>query len=118
MKFLLGSRNLIVMDRFGIRRHKAPKDHHFEVKNLRGTPAHVLKPDAIKESLEDMTQSVAHAVADKAVNDALLFHADRTEDLLKRVLRAKNSSEAAELVATEIKVTEERMQERQEATKI
>ncbi len=111
MKFSLGNKVLLLIDRYGIRWHRAPDKHHFEVKMLHGSLAHVLKPDATEESLEDMTKSVAHAVADKSVNEALLFHADRTEELLKRVLRAKNSAEASELVAEEIKITEERMRE-------
>ena len=115
MKFSLGNKVLLLIDRHGIRWHRAPEGTHFEVQLMKGTPMHILKPDAIKESLSEMRDSVGRAVAQQSVNEALLFHADRTEELLKRVLRAKNSAEAAELVATEIKVTEERMQEREEA---
>lgn len=118
MKFLIGNHNIIVIDRLGIRRHKAPKGYHFEGTLLNGNTIHVLKPDAMKESLEELTQNVAKTIADRAIDRALVFHVDRTEDLLKRVLRAKNSSQAAEMVADEIRATEEQMQNRQEGVKI
>jgi len=118
MRFLIGAKRLLVIGGDGIRLHRAPEGTHFEPKDYAGSKIMVLKPDAVKESLDDLTKNVANAVAGRSVDNALLFHAERTEELLKRVLKADTASQAAELVATEIKFTEQRMQERQEGMKV
>lgn len=129
MRFLLGRKTLLIINKGGVRFHRAPSGQHFEVRNLKGKDLHVLVPDPIErlkelakmaedaaDSVESMTdkiaQGVQHAAANQLAMQALSFHRDRTEDLLKRVLRSKDSSEASELVAEEIKITEERMAER------
>ncbi len=116
MMFLLGSRRMLAIDRNGIRMHKAPRGQHFEPAIIRpDTKEHkvmLLKPDAMSQTPQEISKQFQEAVAQQAVNDALTFHRDRTEELLKRVLNAPTASDAAQMVATELEVTEERIVER------
>lgn len=118
MKFLLGSRRLILIDRAGIRIHRAPAGQHFESQTIKNQKMHILKPDAIPETTEEITRRMEKNIADRLVNHALQFHALRTEKLFKNVLHAKTAADAADLVAQEMRATEERMQEQQETQKV
>ena len=109
MRFLLGRRKLLIIDRNGVRIHNAAFGTYFDRGMIKGKVVTILKPEG------EGNQEMAYNLADQAIDRVLAFHADRTKHLLGLVLECSTATEASEIIKSELDSIEQQIAERNKA---